>query len=52
MRYWEDFQVGEVVEVGPVTVSETEIVEFATRSTILSRFTSIPPQQSSRCTEV
>ena len=31
MRYWEDFRVGEVVEVGPVTVSEEEIIEFATR---------------------
>jgi acyl dehydratase len=31
MRYWEDFQVGEVIEVGPITVSEEEIVEYATR---------------------
>jgi acyl dehydratase len=31
MRYFEDFQVGEVSEVGPVTVSEEEIVEFASR---------------------
>ena len=31
MRYWEDFQVGNVREVGPVTVSEEEIVEFAQR---------------------
>ncbi|HUZ80975.1 MAG TPA: MaoC/PaaZ C-terminal domain-containing protein, partial [Gaiellaceae bacterium] len=31
MRHWEDFQVGQVVEVGPVTVIEEEIVEFATR---------------------
>jgi acyl dehydratase len=31
MRYWEDFQVGEVAELGPVTVTENEIVEFATR---------------------
>jgi acyl dehydratase len=31
MRYWEDFQVGEVAELGPVTVTEDEIVEFATR---------------------
>ena len=31
MRYWEDFQVGEVSEVGPVTVTQDEIVEFATR---------------------
>ena len=29
MRHWEDFQVGQVVEVGPITVSEAEIVEFA-----------------------
>lgn len=31
MRYWEDFQIGDTTEVGPVTVSEAEIVEFATR---------------------
>jgi acyl dehydratase len=31
MRYFEDFQVGEVTELGPVDVSEAEIVEFATR---------------------
>jgi acyl dehydratase len=31
MRHWEDFQVGEVIEVGPVTVSEAEIIEFAKR---------------------
>jgi acyl dehydratase len=31
VRHWEDFQVGQVVEVGPITVSETEIVEFAKR---------------------
>jgi len=31
MRYWEDFRVGEVTEVGPVTVTEDEIVEFATK---------------------
>ena len=31
MRYWEDFQVGDVRDVGPVTVSEAEIVEFAQR---------------------
>jgi acyl dehydratase len=31
MRHWEDFQVGEVVDVGRVTVSKAEIVEFATR---------------------
>ncbi len=31
MRYWEDFQVGDVSELGPVTVTEEEIVEFASR---------------------
>src|SRR6266576_5549410 len=31
MRYWEDFQVGEVAELGPVTVTEEEIVEFGRR---------------------
>ena len=31
MRYFEDFSVGQVTEVGPVTVSEAEIVEFASR---------------------
>jgi acyl dehydratase len=31
MRYWEDFAVGDSTDVGPVTVSEAEIVEFATR---------------------
>ena len=31
MRYFEDFSVGEVTEVGPVTVTEAEIVEFAER---------------------
>jgi acyl dehydratase len=31
VRYFEDFQVGDVSEVGPVTVSEAEIVEFAQR---------------------
>jgi acyl dehydratase len=31
MRYWEDFRVGDVVEVGPVMVTEDEIIEFATR---------------------
>jgi acyl dehydratase len=30
MRWFEDFQVGDVTEVGPVTVSEDEIVAFAT----------------------
>jgi acyl dehydratase len=31
MRWFEDFQVGDVTEVGPVTVSEDEIVAFATQ---------------------
>jgi acyl dehydratase len=31
MRHWEDFTPGEVTEIGPVTVSEQEIVEFARR---------------------
>ena len=31
MRYWEDFQVGQVSEFGPVTVTQEEIIEFATR---------------------
>src|SRR6266404_2846817 len=31
MRYFEDFQVGEVTEIGPVAVSAEEIVDFATR---------------------
>ncbi len=31
MRHWEDFTPGDVTEIGPVTVSEQEIVEFATR---------------------
>ena len=31
MRYYEDFTVGEVTEVGPVSVSEEEIVAFAAR---------------------
>ena len=31
MRYFEDFQVGEVTELGPIEVSEQEIVEFASR---------------------
>lgn len=31
MRYWEDFQVGDVTELGPIGVSEAEIVEFAER---------------------
>jgi acyl dehydratase len=31
MRWFEDFNVGDVSEVGPVTVTEEEIVEFAER---------------------
>jgi len=31
MRYWDDFRVGDVVELEPVTVTEAEIVEFASR---------------------
>ena len=31
MRYFEDFSVGDATEVGPVTVSEAEIVDFAER---------------------
>lgn len=31
MRYWEDFTVGEVTELGPVDVTADEIVEFATK---------------------
>ena len=31
MRYWEDFRVDDVEEVGPVTVSQEEIVDFAMR---------------------
>jgi acyl dehydratase len=31
MRYWEDFEVGDVTELGPVTVTAEEIVEFASR---------------------
>jgi acyl dehydratase len=31
MRYWEDFAVGDAIEVGPVTVSAAEIIEFASR---------------------
>ena len=30
MRYWEDFRIGDVVEVGPVTLTEAERIEFAT----------------------
>jgi acyl dehydratase len=31
MRYFEDFNVGDVTEVGPVSVSEEDIVDFAER---------------------
>ena len=31
MRYWEDFAVGEITELGTVEVSREEIVEFAQR---------------------
>jgi acyl dehydratase len=31
VRYWEDFEVGEVTELGPVEVTEAEILEFARR---------------------
>jgi acyl dehydratase len=31
VRYFEDFEAGDVVELGPVSVSADEIVEFATR---------------------
>ena len=31
MRYWEDFEIGEVTELGPVEVTEAEILEFARR---------------------
>ena len=31
MRYFEDFEVGDVCELGPVSVSADEIVEFASR---------------------
>jgi acyl dehydratase len=31
VRYFEDFRVGDVAELGPVAVTEEEIVEFATR---------------------
>ncbi len=31
MRYWEDFKPGDVSDLGPVSVSEEEIVEFARR---------------------
>jgi acyl dehydratase len=31
MRYWEDFAVGDVTHLGPVTVTAEEIVGFASR---------------------
>jgi len=31
MRYWEDFAVGEKIALGPRTVTEAEIIEFARR---------------------
>jgi acyl dehydratase len=31
VRWFEDFSVGDVIDVGPVTVTEAEIVEFATQ---------------------
>jgi acyl dehydratase len=31
MRYWEDFNVGEVTELGSVDVTEAEVLEFARR---------------------
>src|SRR4051812_12463861 len=31
MRYFEDFQVGDVTDVGPVGVTEAEIIDFAER---------------------
>jgi acyl dehydratase len=31
MRHWEDFAAGEVTDIGSVTVTEREIVEFAQR---------------------
>ena len=31
MRYFEDFKVGDVTEVGSVSVNEDEIIEFASR---------------------
>jgi acyl dehydratase len=31
VRWFEDFKVGDVTEVGPVAVTEDEIVEFASR---------------------
>ena len=31
MRYFEDFQTGDVSEIGPIAVTEGEIIEFAER---------------------
>jgi acyl dehydratase len=31
MRYWEDFQIGEVTALGPVDVPEEELLAFARR---------------------
>src|ERR1700694_2277715 len=31
MRYFEDFKVGEVIEVGNVTLTEEEIIKFASQ---------------------
>lgn len=31
MRYWEDFEVGDVTELGSIDVTADEIVEFATK---------------------
>jgi acyl dehydratase len=31
VRFFEDFRVGDVTEIGPVTVTQEEIVEFASR---------------------
>jgi acyl dehydratase len=31
VRYFEDFEVGDITELGPISVSEAEIVEFADR---------------------
>lgn len=31
MRYWDDFHAGDVTEIGPVSVSEEEMVAFAER---------------------
>ena len=44
VRYWEDFHVGEVSEVGPVTVTEEEIIDFA----LAVRPTAVPHRPGSR----